>query len=319
MAEELSIVYFRNLLEKNKAELKSYCEDWKKRSNDSDVPEIVCDEIRTTIGLTNLLLQQKLKQFAGLIDDSEFKRGEKEITCLDLQGFWDMVYNEVEKIQKRFQSLEKCQQNNWVFVEESIAKKEFKKKLPLTNTVKIATDSKARALAARQRLAEAKLKMKAQMLKKSEDSTNLQILSSLKENVPQQKVEEDQKVEEISETSAESNIVVQDRSPLKRTLKNIRNLHLSEQDDLSIKSEIPSKKLASREMIKGRSKKQKSSEKENLVKNKEDCIAPKMQKSSDERPLDINLQSKKGNKKEVIPLQCVTRSAKRAMLANKMQ
>ncbi|CAL1295630.1 unnamed protein product [Larinioides sclopetarius] len=75
MTEEPSIVYFRNLLEKNKIELKNYCEDWEKLINGSDIPEVVCDEIRTTIGLTNLLLQQKLKQFAGLIDDSEFKRG----------------------------------------------------------------------------------------------------------------------------------------------------------------------------------------------------------------------------------------------------
>ncbi|GBM73649.1 Disks large-associated protein 5 [Araneus ventricosus] len=315
MTEELSIAYFRNLLEKNKAELKDYCEDWEKLSNGSDVPEIVSDEIRTTIGLTNLLLQQKLKQFAGLIDDSELKRGEKEITCLDLQGFWDMVYNEVEKIQKRFNNLEKCQQNNWVFVEESIAKKEPKKKPALANTVKMTTDAKARALAARQRLAEAKLKMKEQMLKKSENTVNVQISNTLKDNVPQQKLEVAQKAQEILGSTAESKISGEVRSPLKRTLKNIRNLHMSEQqDDLSVKSEIPAKKLASREITKGHSKKQKSLEKENLVKSNEECIVPKMQKSSGEKPLAVNLQSKRGSKKEVIPLQCVTRSAKRAMM-----
>lgn len=55
----------------------------------------VRDEIRSTVGLTNLLMRQKMKQFGELIDDSENKRGEKEITCVDLQGFWDMVYTEV--------------------------------------------------------------------------------------------------------------------------------------------------------------------------------------------------------------------------------
>lgn len=56
---------------------------------------LVNDEIRTTIGLARLLLNQKLKQFKGLIHDSEFNTGEKTITCLDLEGFWDMVYFEV--------------------------------------------------------------------------------------------------------------------------------------------------------------------------------------------------------------------------------
>lgn len=56
---------------------------------------IVDGEIRTAIGLAKLLINQKLKQFKGLIDDSEFHTGEKEITCTDLQGFWDMVYFEV--------------------------------------------------------------------------------------------------------------------------------------------------------------------------------------------------------------------------------
>ncbi|CAL1295629.1 unnamed protein product [Larinioides sclopetarius] len=176
------------------------------------------------------------------------------------------------------------------------------------------TDAKARALAARQRLAEAKLKMKEQMSKNSENSVNEPILNILKENLPQQKLEVAQKVQEITAATAESKINSECRSPLKRTLKNIRNLHLSEQqDDLSLKSEVPTKKLGSRELTKGHNKKQKSLQKENLVHN-EECIAPTMQKNSGEKQFAVNLQSKRGSKKEVIPLQCVTRSAKRAML-----
>ena len=56
---------------------------------------IVHGEIRTAIGLARLLMNQKLKQFKGLIDDSEFSTGEKEVTCSDLEGFWDMVHYEV--------------------------------------------------------------------------------------------------------------------------------------------------------------------------------------------------------------------------------
>lgn len=49
------------------------------------------DQIRTTVGQTRLLIGERFKQFEGLVDNCEFKRGEKETTCADLDGFWDMV------------------------------------------------------------------------------------------------------------------------------------------------------------------------------------------------------------------------------------
>lgn len=49
------------------------------------------DLIRTTVGQTRLLIGERFKQFEGLVDNCEFKRGEKETTCTDLDGFWDMV------------------------------------------------------------------------------------------------------------------------------------------------------------------------------------------------------------------------------------
>lgn len=49
------------------------------------------DLVRTTIGQTRLLMAERFKQFEGLIDNCEFRRGEKETTCTDLDGFWDMV------------------------------------------------------------------------------------------------------------------------------------------------------------------------------------------------------------------------------------
>ena len=42
-----------------------------------------------------LLMDQRFKQFSGLVDNCEFSTGEKETTCTDLQGFWDMVYFQV--------------------------------------------------------------------------------------------------------------------------------------------------------------------------------------------------------------------------------
>ena len=56
---------------------------------------LVEGQIRTVVGQARLLIAQRFKQFLGLVDDCEFKRGEKETTCTDLQGFWDMIYYQV--------------------------------------------------------------------------------------------------------------------------------------------------------------------------------------------------------------------------------
>ena len=57
----------------------------------------VSGQIDTTIGQAQLLMSKKgrFKQFGDLVDNCEFGRGEKETTCQDLQGFWDMVYFQV--------------------------------------------------------------------------------------------------------------------------------------------------------------------------------------------------------------------------------
>ena len=52
-------------------------------------------QIRTVVGQARLLNSQRFKQFLGLVDDCEYKRGEKETTCTDLQGLWEMIYYQV--------------------------------------------------------------------------------------------------------------------------------------------------------------------------------------------------------------------------------
>ena len=64
---------------------------------------------------------QRFNQFEGLIDDCELKRGEKETKLDDLQGFWDMIYFQVEDVDKKFISLDKVKSNNWVEVENVVA------------------------------------------------------------------------------------------------------------------------------------------------------------------------------------------------------
>ena len=61
--------------------------------NDIDISDQ--GDVRTAIGKAQLLIAQRFKQFSGLIDNCEFNTGEKETTCQDLDGFWDMVFFQV--------------------------------------------------------------------------------------------------------------------------------------------------------------------------------------------------------------------------------
>ena len=51
--------------------------------------------VGVAVGQAELLMKERFTQFSHLIDDCELKRGEKEVTCQDLQGFWDIVYIQV--------------------------------------------------------------------------------------------------------------------------------------------------------------------------------------------------------------------------------
>ena len=52
-------------------------------------------ELRCVIGQGRLVMAERFNQFSGLVDNCEFKQGEKETTCMDLKGFWEMIYYQV--------------------------------------------------------------------------------------------------------------------------------------------------------------------------------------------------------------------------------
>ena len=70
-------------------------------------------QIRSTIGKTHLLIDQRFKQFSGLIADCELKRGVKETKVEDLQGFWEMVYFQVLDLNDSFDRLNQLKDNEW--------------------------------------------------------------------------------------------------------------------------------------------------------------------------------------------------------------
>ncbi|XP_053628057.2 disks large-associated protein 5 [Cherax quadricarinatus] len=111
---ELNIAHFRRLLEQEAQVLTDNCLKWRNIMNStSDIPEDIEGDVMVAIGQAELLMKERFSQFAGLIDDCEFKRGEKEVTCLDLQGFWDIIYFQVEDVIRRFVNLEKVKSNGW--------------------------------------------------------------------------------------------------------------------------------------------------------------------------------------------------------------
>lgn len=130
------VKYFKLELEKTISYLSNLCEIWNGKLQDniqcpkfdvndtnnrhnfnetvrtSDIKE---GEILVMIGKANIILGKKgrLQQFKDLIRNCEFGLGEKETTCLDLQGFWEMINVHVDEIKKGFVQLSKLEENGW--------------------------------------------------------------------------------------------------------------------------------------------------------------------------------------------------------------
>ncbi|KAM5129978.1 disks large-associated protein 5 [Mantella aurantiaca] len=155
--ETHDVPYFRDLLKSEIQRLTLLCSEWDTKI-EQDIPEDAKDLIRTTVGQTRLLLTDRFKQFEGLVDNCEFKRGEKETTCTDLDGFWDMIYFQIKDVSKKFVNLEKLEENSWQQTAVK-AKKVVRKKAVPAATVEKSQGDNGRA-AARSRLAAIKAAMR---------------------------------------------------------------------------------------------------------------------------------------------------------------
>ncbi|NWI17156.1 DLGP5 protein, partial [Crypturellus soui] len=158
--QEHDVPYFRNILQSETERLMSHCLQWDGKL-ELDIPEDAKDLIRTTIGQTRLLIAERFKQFEGLVDNCEFKRGEKETTCTDLDGFWDMVNFQIEDVNKKFDNLKKLQENEWQPLD--VPSKEVIKKKTVPNGVSKPKVGAAGRAAARSRLAAIKAAMRDKM------------------------------------------------------------------------------------------------------------------------------------------------------------
>ncbi|XP_046736754.1 disks large-associated protein 5-like isoform X2 [Diprion similis] len=136
--EERTTSYFRRVTDGEVMRLKALCWDWMMIKSAPGTPEDAQLMINQAIGQTNLLIDKKVKQFRKLIAQCETGSGEKLVTCDDLQGFWDMVYMQVEDCDCRFAKLNQLKERNWQETEQKKikAKKIVAPKPPVAATKK---------------------------------------------------------------------------------------------------------------------------------------------------------------------------------------
>ncbi|XP_037049210.1 disks large-associated protein 1-like [Bradysia coprophila] len=90
-------------------------EYWTKYKAENDhVDSVYVDQIDVAIGQTRLLITKKFNQFLGLCDECEKGTSQPPVLPKDLEGFWSMVYIQVENCGLRFQKLMTLQENDWV-------------------------------------------------------------------------------------------------------------------------------------------------------------------------------------------------------------
>ncbi|XP_063920087.1 guanylate kinase-associated protein mars isoform X2 [Zophobas morio] len=125
--------YFMNILNKQIIRLTGLMDKWAQYKEEENVPEEAHSIIDVTIGQTNLLLTKKFMQFRGLIETCQQSNSETPVTCEDLHGFWDMMYIQVENLDKRYENLDNLKVNNWQEIVPEVKKVAKKKGRPVKN------------------------------------------------------------------------------------------------------------------------------------------------------------------------------------------
>lgn len=107
--------YFRLQVQRETNHLNSLVAEWSSLSysDDPSIPGEYKDLIIVAIGQTRLLITSKFHQFINLIKQCEENDGEKQVKPEDLEGFWSMVYLQVENCNQRFDRLKSLKTNGW--------------------------------------------------------------------------------------------------------------------------------------------------------------------------------------------------------------
>ncbi|KAJ8946033.1 hypothetical protein NQ318_023282 [Aromia moschata] len=106
--------YFSKKLDDEITRIEEVCRKWNTYREENTVPEEANDMINVAVGQSKLLISKKFQQFRSLIEQCRSNEYvEKPISCKDLHGFWDMMYMQVEDLNKRFNNLDNLRANNW--------------------------------------------------------------------------------------------------------------------------------------------------------------------------------------------------------------
>jgi len=215
--DEKNVGYFRNLLLKETERLSDLGTTWENEiSASNNIDEETEGSIRSVVGQARLIMKERFSQFSGLVDNCEFKRGEKETTLTDLTGFWEMIYIQVEDVDKKFALLEKLKSNDWVTPET--VKVEKKKKVVKSRS----TSAKSKASSGVKEMIAAKRKA---MSEKTKDSVEI-----VAEETEPPKLEEKTETTKETRRATVKEMIAKKRAELANKKKN------SSTDDENVKT-----------------------------------------------------------------------------------
>ena len=191
----MDVPYFKSLLAKETERLTSLCEQWETKLSGSfnedckssnEEREEIEGKIRATIGKANILMNKKgrFHQFQDLINNCEFNLGEKKTTCTDLQGFWEMIYFQVEGSIKDFSDLDDIEKNNWTLIKPEavkVSKKPLKKAAVINGSKKTPSKAKKPTSNLREIMAAKRREMALAKKKEQDDNSGCIITNEQKE------------------------------------------------------------------------------------------------------------------------------------------
>ncbi|XP_054164467.1 disks large-associated protein 5-like [Oppia nitens] len=221
MATTLTTDYYRDLVTTETNKFKILCHQWTQTmDNEPDITEEAVGHIRSTIGKTNLFINQRFKQFSGLIDDCEMKRGVKETKVEDLQGFWEMIYFQILDLHQSFERLNQLKDNKWTELE--VKPKDVPKAAPNKRVIKVLPKHTSKPIVRskiREQIQNMRNKSSEQLINKNEsfgEKENQKIDTS-------NKTLEVKKLETIVDKQSDNSITCVKntikRTPLKMTIK----------------------------------------------------------------------------------------------------
>eukprot|EP00092_Neocalanus_flemingeri_P016906 GFUD01018285.1.p1 GENE.GFUD01018285.1~~GFUD01018285.1.p1 ORF type:complete len:694 (+),score=197.33 GFUD01018285.1:85-2082(+) len=141
---EFGISYFREILGTEFRRLTSMCDAWDKKlkTHMSLMSDDIQGEILSVCGQARLIIAERFPQFSVLVDNCEYKLGERPTKCRDLKGFWDMIYSQVKDVDEKFSRLSDLERKGWTEQEPvQVKRKPVARKLSSVSTNKPAGKS----------------------------------------------------------------------------------------------------------------------------------------------------------------------------------